>query len=222
MTIVVTTWLPPDEEQRHDRIRALRMAVYSWSTQLQYDGRVNLHIADDGTEDADIHQLVYPVWQRSPITVTTQRRRGVGASLNAGFTEALQQGDLVAYFVDDWQLQQPLDITPWAQLLAEDEDIGMVRLGPPHPDLTGQVKAFAQGWALLLQRHNFAFAHRPALYHRRMYDYYGPFKERVNALHCEHDYNQRFCTARGPKILLALHHPWQHLESVELSAVQPA
>lgn len=222
--VIATTYFPPGPDGALRR-RAVSEAVGSWRELLAPPiPSWALHIADDGSDDTSISTL-----GMLRVSHTRQERHGVGASLNAAIA-AHPDADLFAYFVDDWKLTAPFDLTPWAQLLRENADVGMVRFGPPHPDLTGRVRQFpglTQDWALQLDRHHFAFAHRPALYHRRFFDAYGPFAEDVNAYECEREYNDKFCQFRGfgdrsPEIVLALPHPWQHIESVELAGIEPS
>jgi len=218
--IVVTTWLPP--ESSGSRRHALCTTLGSWEQNLLYSEPVALHIADDGTRPEDA-----PDWSRLtsrfPIaSFSTQNRMGVGASLNAGFKQALKASDVILYAVDDWALKEPFDLTPWVDLLVENEWLGMVRLGPPHPNVTGRVQHFDERWGLVLDRYSYAFAHRPALYHRRFIEAYGWFQEEVSAMDCELDYAKRFVDAKsGPEVMLALPHPWDHVGSVELGNVDP-
>jgi hypothetical protein len=223
ITVVMTTWFP---EGSH-RAEVASSTLASWAQNLRYyNGSMALHVADDGTPDLELPEfIVGEVFKKQPVTRSQQQRHGVGASLNAGFGKAFERSPLVLYAVDDWALTQPFDITPWAQLLMECEDVGMVRLGPPHPQISGHVEIFTnnwQGWALRLDRAGYAFGHRPALYHKRMIDYYGWFAEDCDALVCEKKYNAKFCQdLGGPDVVLALPHPWQHLDSVELAYVDP-
>lgn len=224
ITVVVTTYLP-DGHAGAMRAIAVNRTLESWLNYLRYNGELCLHIADDGSNEPLIR---LNEWIHREVTYSRQNRKGVGASLNAGFRRAFETSPLVAYFVDDWALTRTFDLTPWAQLLMEREDVGMVRLGPPHPGIAGRVEMFTdnwQGWGLRLWRQGFAFAHRPALYHKRMIDRYGWFAENVNALECEHRYNMVFCSIPDsitmPDIVLALPHPWQHLDTPSLSALEP-
>lgn len=222
ITIVVTTYFPVFEG--YNRREVVEKTLRSWDDWLLYHGDLHIHVADDGSV-IDYH---VPEWIGTweGISYSYQHRKGVGVSLNAGFRKAFETSPLVFYGVDDWSLTQPFDLTPWAQLLMEREDCGMVRLGPPHPGTRGKIEAFTdnwQGWGLRLDsRLGFAFGHRPALYHKRMIDRFGWFKENCNALECESDYNDRVATDwNGPDIVLALPHPWQHLDSVELAYIDP-
>lgn len=221
VAVVMTTYLPEGEDGAR-RALVNYDTLASWNKYLAYEGDLWLHVADDGSR-APLASL--GPWKIRLLGMSYQERHGVGASLNTGFRFAFDNHvPITAYFVDDWCLTSPLDITPWVRLLMEREDVGMVRLGPPHPNTTGTVEAFTsewQSWGLRMDRYAYAFGHRPALYHKRMIDAYGWFKEDCNALVCEQDYAERFCRMEGPDIVLALPHPWQHLDSVELADVDP-
>lgn len=224
ITIVVTTWAPkgPIGDSRGE---SARKAIASWEQHLRYDSLLRLHIADDGS-DHELYHNAYEFlpWASPPwdVTFSRQERGGVGASLNAGFAEAFARSPLALYAVDDWELTEEFDLNPWAQLLLEEQDIGAVRLGPPHPGLSGMVRLTYWGWVLMLDRHHFACSHRPALYHKRFLNAYGPFDEGCSALECERRYNERFCeNLEGPAVALALPHPWKHVGEVEVGDVEP-
>lgn len=219
VTIVMTTWFPPGDDGAR-RLDAVWETMASWRKHLRYEGPLHLHIADDGSDPGHL-QTIAGLWLAADEpTLSRQVRKGVGASLNAGFGAAFVRSPVVLYAVDDWALTSDLDITPWVRLLLHD-DIGMVRLGPPHPGIRGRVEMFEVGWLLRLERVCFAFAHRPALYHQRFIESYGPFDEGISALECERVYNERFCRRDGPGIVLALPHPWKHIDSIELADMEP-
>lgn len=235
--IACTTWLPPGYEEL--RATTFHRAVRSWSSNLNYDGEIGLHVADDGSDSKSFQRLIVePLnWLRGPVTFSSQDRHGVGASLNA----ALRQTDdtpLILHAVDDWEVIESFDLSIWADILLRNEDVGMVRFFP-HPDLTGKIRRFRKfteeedaniskglgGWghySLELDRHHFAFATRPFLAHRRFFDRYGTFLENVSACEAEQHYNETFCRETdGPKVLLALPQHWEQLYSVALSDVKP-
>ena len=229
ITIVATTWLPPGKDG-HKRLRAVNDAVASWRRLLYREG-LHLHIADDGTgpeHQSDLMRCLRLATAGSdihlPLTWSQQQRHGVGASLNIGLAAAFERSPLVFHAVDDWRLTDWFNLEPWAALLIENPSIGMIRFFP-HPDLTGSVKMFDQGWGLLLDRHHYVFATRPFLAHRRFFDAFGPFLEDANAYEVERDYNERFCASISgpatPDILLALPERWEPIESVELAGVDP-
>lgn len=223
ITCVMTTYIPAGDDGDH-RILVEDAALQSWADNLKYRGKINLHIADDGSVKEGVH--IPNRWMRNldSLSYSSQHRKGVGASLNAGFRKAFETSPLVMYLADDWSVIEPLDLTPWAQLLMEREDTGMVRLGPIHSGVTGTAEASTsnwQGWSLRMDRHHFAFAHRPALIHSRMIDHYGWFEENCSALETERLYSVKFNEGSGPDIVYALPHKFQHLESFSLSAMEP-
>lgn len=215
ITVVMTTYFPTVQ-----RKEVAEKTLRSWQRYLKYDGELRLHVADDGS-DIPFHPALY--WQ-GEITRSYRRRKGVGASLNRGFRQGFEVSPLVLYAVDDWSLVEPLDLTTWARVLEMRSDVGMVRLGPPHPNIRGEVRVYSEdwrSWGLRLERYAYAFGHRPALYHRRMIEAYGWFKEGVTALECEKAYAEQFAHAKGPDIVLSLSSPWFHMPEESLSAVVP-
>ncbi|MDZ4246457.1 MAG: hypothetical protein U1D67_04975, partial [Dehalococcoidia bacterium] len=195
INIVVTTYYP-DSELGRMRKAAAQNVMKSWDA-LVYEGHLQLIMEDDSV------------------------RKGVGASLNRGFKRAFQTSPLAMYMVDDWMLNEYYDLDPWVKLIEEHEDIGMIRLGPPHPGLTGKIVHDDNRWYMRLDRHDYVYGMRPALYHKRFFDAYGWFKEGVSAVECEQDYNVRFCDSRGPDIIYALPTPWEHIRTLDLGELQP-
>lgn len=215
ITIVMTTYFTDSA-----RKELAENALLSWNRFLKYDGTLRLHIADDGST---VSSLLSYCWG-DPVTYSRQERQGVGASLNRGFEKAFESSPLVLYAVDDWRLMYEEDLTPWAQVLMDREDVGMVRLGPPHPNIRGTVEAFSEhwnSWGLRLERYGFFFGHRPAVYHKRMIDAYGWFDENVSALECERLYVEKCAHTAGPDVVLSLSSPWWHTSVKSLSALEP-
>lgn len=215
--IVLTTYLDLPDAEREQRQRALRTTIASHEAYL-CRGDLHFIVVHDGR---DLRLTEHGAWHTCEET-TTGGHKGVGASLNVGFDIAFKYAPYALYVVDDWELTAEFDIDPWITLLEKNEDIGAVRLGPPHPDLTGMIKHYDGAWALRLDRHHFAFSHRPTLFHKRFLEAYGPMPEGVNAYEAERIYNEHFCAAKhGPDIVYALPYPWEHIETVELAGVEP-
>ena len=224
ITIVCTTWLPPGMDG-FKRLDAVTLALESWRKNLIYDGELRLHVADDGTEPRLFEMLesvVQGIWPDA--WYSRQERWGVGASLNNGLSSSWPISSLVLHAVDDWEITQKFDLTPWADVLMAVKDIGLIRFFP-HPDLSGHIRYLSEvqptQHGLILDRHHYAFATRPFLAHKRFFQAYGPFLERANAYAVEQDYNREFCSRPGPEIALALSQIWQPIDSVELAGVEP-
>jgi hypothetical protein len=216
VTICMTTFFK--DKQRKE---VAENTLESWVNDLKYSGELRLCICDDGST-LDWHPK--NIW-KGPIKHLRQERHGVGASLNAGFKEAYKTSPLVLYAVDDWCLLEPIDITPWCKALVENKNMGIIRLGPPHPFMRGTVEIVSedwQGWALKCDRYSCGVGHRPEIFHKRFTDYYGWWAEDVNACEVE-----RLATVKwandpsGPDIYLALPHKWQHIDSISLSELEP-
>jgi hypothetical protein len=226
ITIVMTTYFPNKE-----RLLAANETINSWKEHIKFNSPLNLHVADDGTEFLNIEdsfnnllQFGDTVFDRT--TYSFNRQRGVGESLNKGFAKAFESSPYVLYAVDDWALTQDFDLTPWIEVLEKREDVGMVRLGPPHPHTEGKIEPLTdnwQSWGLRLNRKGYAFGHRPAMYHKRMIDCYGWFKTDCSAIECEKDYSHKVnSNPLGPDVVLALPHPWQHIYTTSMSEVNPS
>ena len=226
----MTTYFPPGAIGAR-RKAAAQQTVETWDEHLYYDGDLYVHVGDDGS--APEHDGPLNLGWAAGVTTSRQERHGVGASLNAGCRRAFERPDgLALYAVDDWTLTTDLDLTLWAQMIGP-VGLGCLRLGPPHPGLTGTIHHWDNGgqidhpgiWWLDLDRHHFAFGHRPALYDRRLFEDYGWFDEDVNAYECERLYNNRFTMrSAGSSIGLALHHPWIPIaqeEDLELAHINP-
>lgn len=205
VTIVMTTWFT-DTARR----KLAEDTLATWVDLLEYAGDLHLHVADDGST---IKWKPEKIW-KGPLTYSRQERHGVGASLNQGFRQAFKLSPVVAYFVDDWQLKEPLTITPWVRLLLERQDVGIVRLGPPHPYLKGTIMPYTeewQGWAMKLDRYGLTVGHRPELFHQRYTEFYGWWDEDTNAQEVERLASVRYADKpTGPDIIYALPHKWFH------------
>lgn len=235
ITIVATTWLPQDADHARRRQAAFETALESWRGFLHNEGKIHLHLADDGSGLLmnDLYAMAQDIWPpvMGDVTYTQQYRKGVGASLNAGLQATFARGRrIVLYAVDDWELLSDLDLTPWAAMLNDGEfDAGMIRFFP-HPWLAGEIQVTPHGWAIKLERHHFAFGFRPALFHQRMFDGqlrgYGWFEEGVSSFDAEIAFNDKVCSPRpnggyGPNIWLALPDYWRPIETGSLAGIVP-
>lgn len=223
IVILMTTWLP-DNKDGEQRFANAVTAMRSWNENLLNDGRIFLHVADDGSKNdrfEDLLAYAIDIFDKEKVCWSTQERRGVGASLNLGVRTHMFGNRLILHAVDDWVLHNPIDLRPWAKILESETNICGFRFFP-HPDLTGRIKYINPGvYAMNLDRHHFAFATRPSLWHPRMFETYGFFDEGVSAYECERLYNERYCMTVGPDLWLALPDQWEHLGGVELGDITP-
>lgn len=219
VTLIATTYIT--DQRRHDVANA---TIHSWLVEFKYDDDIQLHIADDGSAFNSLAEIFKSLCPDLRITESRQERGGYGASLNAGLKKAFETSPLVFLGADDWYLTSLFYLTPWIKALLENESIGCIRLGPPHPNLTGRLEMISddwQGWGLRLNKGGYAYGDRPALYHKRFFDAYGKFQEGVSALECVRLYDEKVSYTHGPDVVLALPHPFVHLDSPSLSSIEP-
>lgn len=221
ITIVATTWLPPGQEMQ--RWHDFKKAYVSWYENLKYDGNIHLHIADDGTEEPWWDSLQKAIlWDKGNLTFSQQQRHGVGASLNAGLNKAFETSPIVLHAVDDWELLQPLDLNTWVNFIEDNNYVVDVVRFFGHPDLTGTIKHIPpHGWAVKLDNHHYAFATRPCLWKKSMFDFLGYFKEDVSAIEVEQDFNFK-AMQNGMNIWMAIPELWRHIGVESNSDLVPA
>lgn len=219
LIIGATTYYPDSPAGEQRMLQFTEQVAMSWRLGIEYDGEVEIIAVDD---DSPLE------WFPSEAIDMrfTNDRGGVGKSLNSLFTMAAKEDSILLYAVDDWFLTYPYELTKWAKLL-DDRSIVQLRLGPAHPNLQGTIRHFDGPFALELDRHGqhgFVASHRPTLFNAREWtEQYGTWVEGVNAYDCERMMNERVHETPGDGVLhlLALEHPWSHMDSIELGDVTP-
>jgi hypothetical protein len=222
INLVTTVYFPPDERGAI-REEGFRQSLQSWYTNLMYEGNINLIVINDGPALEP-----YREWDRGQLCLGHERN-GMGGSLNVGFKTVFEHSPLVLNVLDDLLLMKSFDLTPWAQLLLEDEHFGAIRLMAPHPDTSGRITPLWKtpteeyGWGIIFDRHNLAAGLLPTLYHKRFFDAYGWFEENISAWDCEKLFNDKFCQLEGPEIVMPLPPFWKGGigSSVELGQESP-
>lgn len=218
LTLLMTTYAPAGGIGEATEAAA-HYSIRQWSKRIRYNGELALHVADDGSglkgyaDGVDSPPGCW--WKRGPVTFSRQERHGIGASLNAGLMKAFERSPIAAFLMDDWGLLWPFPMDPWANLLMKREDIGLIRLGPPHPTTTGTVEMFEEGWFLRLRREGVFTSLRPWMVHERFMHAYGRFQEDVHVGDCERMFNECVATMPGPDVALALPTAWEWVYNVE-------
>jgi glycosyltransferase involved in cell wall biosynthesis len=223
ITIITATWFCKAFEGQR-RMECAINSLRTWAKRLMYDRRLAIHVADDGSDDDLLQTFVREVRNIFSLhTFSRQERQGIGASLNKGFGVAFQEG-LGLYIQDDLALEAPIDLTFPARLL-EQEDVGAVRVGIPHPDITGAVRYFPglhdrDCWAMVVDPHHYVASFRPFMAHPR-FGKYLPFMVGESAEQTERDFNERYCREPSLKVLQWIPCPWKHQHVVNLGVVEP-
>ncbi len=231
ITVVMSTWAPAGG--RGDaRVVAARQALESWQKNLRYDGEIVLHVADDGSSHGDYGVSIDTPpasWWKGEKTFSRQEGGGVGASMNAGFRQAFAHSPLAFYVVDDWLLLEPFDLSPWAWLLGESTELGLLIFGPPSSGVRGRWEQIMIGEPYRLDAskdpHNqiylfvpepteatpprwcYGYTQRPGLYHKRFVQKHGWMDENDSSIWSERFYNERWSKNGGGMI------GWPHVQN---------
>ncbi len=178
---------------------------------------IGFHIADDGSGPDYVHRLWEEIGGDYSVTVTDAARAGVGRSMNMGIDAVLKRADLWLHLEDDWVLPQPLDLRPCVQVLAEDESVGMIRLGRlvAYQEAVSYSGAGKLWWRLRKGSDTYIFSGNAALRHRRFHEAYGAYRTGLAPGETELAYCGKFNGTQGPDILwpawVSYEHTFQHI-----------
>jgi hypothetical protein len=149
------------------------------------------YVADDGSRPEHVEAVLGAL----PDARYHSARRGYGGNANAAW--AVAESALCFFLEDDWELTQPLDLYPYACLLMECQEVGMVRLGLLNLDLRG--RTWGHGgrvwWKLDREPHHEGtpvFTGHPSLRHRRYLGAYGGYPEGLSPGDTELAYAYQF------------------------------
>lgn len=207
ISVVVITYNRPDEIRR--TLRAL-------DNNMVYNGAINWIIADDCSpapysEDVlrwcpkNMHLEHYDTVR----VITPPQNSGWGANANTALSQV--DTDIVLVLEDDYVLTTPINLDPLVALLLENDRVGTVRLDgiaghrvlAHHAECNVSVYCpnYAQGVAAPGMVHYWVldngspelwlYSNRPALRHKRFFDYYGKYAEGLKLGATEEDYAHR-------------------------------
>lgn len=201
ITVIFQTWARTDYA-----LRTIAAAVEL----LHYDGPLAWYIADDGSRVEHV-RAVMDATGNAP---GHSARRGYGANANAAWNAA--PSALTFWLEDDFMLTQPLDLTPHAYTLMEQEAIGMVRLGYIDGAMLEAAQDFGGRRYHTLPRawpdtSFYAFTGHPSLRHGRYRAAYGDYPEGLTPGDTELAYAYQYRTGDGPLIVWPEGYPEQGL-----------
>ena len=169
---------------------ALR-TVRAANAHLRYDGEMRWYVADDGSHGKHVDDVLstcfdtlqpYGSGLPSSFLGRHSARRGYGGNANDAWRAVDGETPLTFWLEDDWVLESDLDLTPYARLLIERDEIGMVRLGHLNLDVRGRTWGHDGRvyWLLDHAPHHEGtpvFTGHPSLRHRRYRECYGWYPE---------------------------------------------
>ena len=132
-----------------------------------------------------------------------------GASANRAWDFSHRVGRLTLWLEDDWELTRELDVRPYADLLMDDDRLGMVRMGYLNLGMKGMTFGHRGTLYWWLKRpladgseDAYVFTGHPSMRHWRMREWYGPYTEGRSPGETELDYAWQFITkGNGPGIV---------------------
>ena len=218
ITVVFTTFIP-NSEGGFARLMGAKQTVISWARHLRYTGQLRLQMVNDSVGVPDDEVAKIADFSPLPIAVIHTHGKGLGGALNEGIKAAFEVSPLMLMADDSYSLVDDLDLTPWAEVLLQHDDIGAVSMMPPRPGQTGGEVLYiynirTEGVAgIVLHRHAYAWNGRPMLYAQRWFNAYGWFAEGVSGYELEQKYAEHYVETPGPAVFYAFLDPWQHVWS---------
>lgn len=127
-----------------------------------------------------------------------------GKDANLAIDKSIDLTRLILVLEDDWELRQHLDLRPYADLLMDREEFGMIRLGYLNLGMVGKTMGHNGRLYWWLHRDSdeaYVFTGHPSLRHWRFRNAYGPYAEGLKPGETELDMAWQFRTKPGPGIL---------------------
>lgn len=182
---------------------ALR-TVESFVDNVKLDrGQFVWYVADDGSDNDNYKQIVKKLKALGQTIFDGHHdRSGPGISQNRAANACFDASDQVFWLEDDWVAPEPVDLTPYYDILNYHQDVGMIRLGYISTGLECKVRGFDGRFYLeMMKTAQYAFSGHPALRHARWWKTYGPYDPNKSAGDCEIALDWRFRELDGPSIL---------------------
>lgn len=179
-------------------IRGLQKLAYPYEDMY-------FHIADDGSGYQHVKTLLDTIHEFCPnkATISDSKRAGVGKSMNLGQQALFSKLDQVLWLEDDWELTHEYDIQPAMQLLKDNTEIGMVRLGYISPGIKGTLIGGAgKLWWQLEKGPTYTFSGHAALRHKRFYEAYGKYNTTLAPGATELNMCGVFNNTKGPAVVV--------------------
>lgn len=96
------------------------------------EGQLRLHIADDGSPEGYIPELLGVVEDKLPLSITNSQRGGYGVNYNLALQVVHSSAEIILVLEDDWELMTPLRLDHLVRALQEGEtslQFGCIRMG---------------------------------------------------------------------------------------------
>ncbi len=190
----------------YERTEIAIRTIQALKRNLQCDpSKLYFHLADDGSQKQHIRALIDEIHTFCPnrVSVTVAQRRGVGVSMNLGQQACFNKTENILWLEDDWELQYPLDPNLYMEVLNNNKDIGMIRLGYISPGIKGELTSYnGRLWWKLAKGPTYTFTGHAAFRHQRFFKAYGKYQHNLTPGETELYMCGTFNNTKGPDILL--------------------
>lgn len=162
------------------------------------------YIADDGSEIEHLAAVDNALRRENVYGKHTLPGGTYGANANIAWSKSIDLTPLTLWLEDDWELRETVDLMPFASLLMERNDIGMVRLGYLNLGMRGVTFGHSGHLYWELDRDSpdaYVFTGHPSLRHWRFRDAYGEYTPGRLPGETELDMAWSFRTKQGPGIV---------------------
>lgn len=204
VTVIITTY----DSGNGERYKLLYRTVQGLVDNLVYEN-LRWIVSDDSTiTPQEVIDTLSKMIPSMDVAFYNTSRRGVGYAKNNALRDAFKVSSLVILGEDDWLLRNPLDLLPHIQLMLDNPDVGIIRMG----FLGGSLKATYTDygypltyWAIDPSSGFYAYSGQISIRSKVWYDAVGYHAEGVQAGQEEEEMcrrtNELAATMTLPKIL---------------------
>lgn len=169
----------------YKRTREALFTIRSTIENLQYPReKIKWYIADDGSPTNHVSAIMQELVDRSQTVIGSHNQKfsdvpyAAGIGWNKGLGICYQATDYVLVLEDDWQMEAPLELTPYMKLLQDNQDVGLVsfRILSTGAD----VRTVGNDGLIYLEYRRtaqYAYSGNPHIRHARYTKYYGWYAE---------------------------------------------
>ena len=162
------------------------------------------YLGDDGSHEGHVLAIMAALESHeATVFGSHSHKMGPGPSWNEAIKNCLEQCDLILWIEDDWELQNPIDVTRYVKLLMDVSEVGMIRLGYMAVGLDLHSKGYDGTHYLKVEKSQpYAYSGNPSIRHKRYFDSYSwyPSAPGINPGECEIWHDNKVRMEEGPEI----------------------
>lgn len=201
MNPVVAILLTTFEEQGHSfRTNTAIRTIQGIKQHLHYD-QVLWYVSDDGSPKEHVDAVLAEIGPNYRIYLYNSAGKNVGHGMNYCLQQLWEMGiDLTMILEDDWELNRPLELMPYVNLLMNHTDIGMIRMGYLSAGIEADLisREDRLWWKFRQNGYQYQYAGHASLRHRRFHDAVGMFSDGYRAGQNELDFCAKYNAASNP------------------------